>query len=101
VDLVCEKDGSKITQSNLQVAAANFSKLLVTLDPTRLREALEDDPDKYIRLVNMLVRLSDGELRCEEHQIKHEQLLKGKQKPEEGGITDGAMSQAKDKLNLM
>ena len=100
-DLVCAKDGNKVTQANLQIAAANLCHLLLDLEPCKLREALEEDPDKYTRLVNMLVRLSDGELRCEQHQARQAQLAKSKNATEQAGISDGAMQQAKDKLNLM
>src|SRR5436190_20564233 len=50
-DLACEH-GSKIHQATIQVAAANICDLLLELDPCALREALEEDPDKYTRLLN-------------------------------------------------
>ena len=100
LDLPFEKDGNKITQANIQIVAANLCDLLLNLDPASLRDSLLEDPDKFTRLINMVVRLSDGELRCEQHQAKQAALLKRKT-PGEGGISDAAMQQAKDKLKLM
>jgi len=100
-DLACPKDGSKINQATIQIAAANLCDLLLTLDPSALRESLEKDPDKYTRLLNAIVRLADGEIRCEQHQSDQARLLKGKTPADQGGITDASMKQATDKLNLM
>jgi len=100
LELPFEKDGNRITQANIQIVAANLCNLLLDLDPASLQESLLEDPDKFTRLINMVVRLSDGELRCEQHQAKQAALLKRKT-PAEGGISDAAMQQAKDKLNLM
>lgn len=100
LDLAQEK-GSKIHQATIQVAAANLCHLLVNLDPCQLREILEEDPDKYTRLLNALVRLSDGQLRCEQHQSKQAQLTKPVPGPNQGGISKDKLDQAKEALSLM
>src|SRR4051812_24499811 len=85
-DLACER-GSRIHQATLQIAAANLCDLLMQLEPCELQEILEKEPDKYTRLLNALVRLSDGQLRCEQHQIKQgEQDVKAKKTTAQGGI---------------
>jgi hypothetical protein len=100
-DVPSPKDGTKINQATIQIAAANLCEMLLTLDPSALRESLEKDPDKYTRLLNAIVRLADGEIRCEQHQAEQARLAKGKTPAEQGGITDASMKQAKDKLHLM
>jgi hypothetical protein len=100
-DLACPKDGNKIHQATIQIAAAKLCELLLNLDPSALRETLESDPDKYTRLLNAIVRLADGEIRCEQHQSAQARLEKEKTPTDQGGITDASMKQAKDKLSLM
>jgi hypothetical protein len=97
-DLACPTDGNKINQANIQIAASKLCDLLLTLDPSALRESLEGDPDKYTRLLNAIVRLADGQIRCEQHQTR---LTKGKTPATQLGITDTSMKQATDKLQLM
>jgi hypothetical protein len=100
-DLACPKDGNKIHQATIQIAAAKLCELLLNLDPSALRETLESDPDKYTRLLNAIVRLADGEIRCEQHQAQQAHLAREKAPTDQGGITDASMKQATDKLKLM
>jgi hypothetical protein len=98
-DYAC-KNGSTIHQATMQVAAANLLNLLVDLEPCALREMLERESDKYTRLLNALVRLSDGQLRCEQHQVKLMAAAKPS-RPADGGISKDKLDQAKDALELM
>jgi hypothetical protein len=99
-DLASEH-GSKIHQAGLQVAAARLCDLLMELEPCELRQILEEDPDKYTRLLNALVRLSDGQLRCEEHQAKLAEKANAGKAAAPGGISEASLAQAKEALNLM
>jgi hypothetical protein len=106
MDLLAEKDGTKIHQATLQVAAANLVELVVDLDPTTLRQTLEEDPEKYTRLLHAIARLSDGEIRCERHRNQEAERLakiaKDKAVAEKkGGISPEALTAAVDALNLM
>ena len=105
LDLVCEKDGNQLHQATLQLAATNLVELLVDLDPAALRETLEEEPDKYTRLLNAIARLSDGELRCERHrsqEAERQAKLAQDQRPKEKrGISDESLRKAEDKLSLM
>jgi hypothetical protein len=94
------KQGSKIHQATIQVAAANMLRLVLDLKPSALQHILEDDPDKYTRILNALVRLSDGQLRCEQHQVKQEQQTRTSAR-KEGGISQAKLAQAKEALELM
>ena len=104
-EVVCGKEGSQVHQATLQVAATNLIHLLVDLDPVSLREILEEEPDKYTRLLNAIARLSDGELRCQRHRVQEEQhqaeLEKEKTPKTRRGISDEALKQAEDKLQLL
>jgi hypothetical protein len=99
-DLATER-GSKIHQATMQIAAANLCDLLLELEPTALRQILEEDPDKYTRLLNALVRLSDGQLRCETHQVNLAEKAKAGKPASQGGISEANLAQAKEALNLM
>ncbi len=105
LDLFCEKDGNKIHQATLQIAAANLCELLIDLDPNSLRELLETNPDKYTRLLNAIARLSDGQLKCERHraqEAERESRLAKEQTPAlPGGISDEALKAAEAKLKLL
>jgi hypothetical protein len=104
-DLVCKKDGNKIHQATLQIAAANLCELLVDLDPNTMRDLLQTSPDKYTRLLNAIARLSDGELKHQRHCIQEAErearLAKDKSSPQPGGISDEALRAAETKLNLL
>jgi len=99
-DLACEK-GSKIHQATIQVAGANLLNLLLDLEPCALLQILEEDSDKYTRLLNALVRLSDGQLRCEQHQAKQAQQQSKTPAAKDGGISQAKLAQAKEALDLM
>jgi Protein of unknown function (DUF3486) len=104
-DLCSELDGPKIHQATLQVAATNLCQLLVDLDPVAMRESLEENPDKYTRLLNAIARLNDGALKCErlraddaERQAK---ISASKAPADKLGISDESLKLAEEKLNLL
>jgi Protein of unknown function (DUF3486) len=104
-DLFSEKDGPQIHQATLQVAATNLCQLLVDLDPVAMRETLEDNPDKYTRLLNAIARLSDGAIKCDRHRTdeaeRHAKIEKINAPAQKRGISDESLKAAEDKLNLL
>jgi hypothetical protein len=104
-DLFSEKDGPQIHQATLQVAATNLCQLLVDLDPVAMRETLEDNPDKYTRLLNAIARLSDGAIKCDRHRTdeaeRHAKIEKINAPAQKRGISDDSLKAAEDKLNLL
>ena len=100
IDLSSEEDGHKIHQANLDTLATNLCGLLVDLEPVTLREDLQDDPDKYTRLINAIVRLSDGSLKRDK-QLEARLAAQNKLRPDKKGISDGAIKDAESKLKLM
>jgi hypothetical protein len=104
-DLFSEKDGPQIHQATLQVAATNLCQLLVDLDPVAMKETLEENPDKYTRLLNAIARLSDGAIKCDRHRTdeaeRHAKIEKINAPAQKRGISDESLKAAEDKLNLL
>jgi hypothetical protein len=100
-----EKDATKVHQATLQIAAANLCELLIDLDPVSLQNLLQEDPDKYTRLLNTIVRLSDGHIKAErfsaEAADKQAALAKSKAPAQSGGISDEALAAAEARLKLL
>jgi hypothetical protein len=69
IKLVNGKEGDKIHQATVQVAAANMIHLLVDLDPSSHRESLQKSPQDYFRLLNALSRLADTGIKSECHDM--------------------------------
>jgi hypothetical protein len=57
-DLLQNMDVSKLPEAGLQTAAAQIYDLLDKFSPDAIAAAIADQPDKYIRLVNSLSRLT-------------------------------------------
>jgi hypothetical protein len=67
--LVNGKEGDKIHQATVQVAAANMIHLLVDLDPSSHLEALQKSPQNFLRLLNVTARLADSGIKSECHDM--------------------------------
>jgi hypothetical protein len=63
------KEGDKIHQATVQVAAANMIHLLVDLDPSSHLEALQKSPQNFLRLLNVTARLADSGIKSECHEM--------------------------------
>jgi hypothetical protein len=57
-DLMLNIDISKIPEAGLQTAAAQIYDLLDRFTPADIAGSLADEPDRYIRMVNSLSRLT-------------------------------------------
>jgi hypothetical protein len=57
-DLMLNMDVSKIPEAGLQTAAAQIYDLLDRFTPADIAGSLADEPDRYIRMVNSLSRLT-------------------------------------------
>jgi hypothetical protein len=105
MDLVRDTAPHKVHQAILQIAAANLCQLLLELDPNSLRELIEKEPDKYTRLLNAIVRLSDGQIKAErftaEVSEKRASLAREKAPAEPGGISEEALQAAEARLKLL
>jgi hypothetical protein len=104
LDLVRDKEGTRIHQATMQIAAANLCQLMLELEPGTLRGMIEKEPDKYTRLLNSIARLSDGQIKAERFAIqeteKEARLAKAKL-PAQGGISEEALQAAEARLKLL
>jgi hypothetical protein len=82
LDLLKEKAGEPVQDAGRTIAAAQLYELLLSFDPTSFAAALVDKPELYLRLVNALARLCEGDAACGHHRAK-ESLLAAKLKPNE------------------
>lgn len=82
VDLLQQKAAMPVQDASRTVAAAQLYELLLSFDPTSFAAALADKPELYLRLVNALSRLCEGEA-ATTHRRAQESLIATKLKPEE------------------
>ena len=99
-------DPQQASRAVLHTMAANLCYMLAETDPAALRESLLSDSDKFSRFVHAMVRLSEGSIKCEQHQSQEEDRQAQKAKTaiplhERGGISDEALARAEEKLRLM
>jgi hypothetical protein len=57
-DLLQGKDATQLPEVALQITATQMCELLHDLNPLAVRSEIESDPDKYVRLLNALARVS-------------------------------------------
>jgi hypothetical protein len=105
-DLLVTKDSTQIPQTILQLLATNVCEFLVDLDAETLRESLLSDSDKFTRFVTAMVKLADGEIKCEQFQhLQRERAalaaLKKRTSAEKPGISEASLRAAEEKLNLL
>jgi hypothetical protein len=102
-------DGSvpptRASQAALQIVAANLCEFLAETDPANLRDSLLSDSDKFTRLINAMVRLAEGVIKCDLHQ-HHQQdraadAAKQKSPTDRPGISDESLRAAEEKLRLL
>ena len=67
-DLLQDTDTSKLPQAGLQTAAAQIYDLLGYFTAHAVAHNLDDDPDKYTRIVNSLSRLTRETLALQKYQ---------------------------------
>jgi hypothetical protein len=73
--LVKQKAGVTVQNAGRTVAAAQLYELLLSFDPTAFSTALAKKPELYLRLINSLSRLSEGESLCGQRQAQTVALL--------------------------
>jgi hypothetical protein len=105
MDLACPEGGSKIHEGTLQLAATSLSEMVRNLDLSPFEELLSADPAKLIPFLNSLARLSDAELKCEQHhaaiQKRAAKLEKQRAPAKAPGLTPETRRAIEKDLNLM
>jgi hypothetical protein len=88
----------------LHALAANLCEFMIETDPQILRRSVLSDSDKFTRLVNSMVRLAEGTIKCDEHKMKVEELIASaakQNKDAKPGISPEALRQAEEALKLL
>jgi hypothetical protein len=90
-DLVREKDNCKIHEATQQIAALCISQVLAGFDPAPLIQALQQQPQAFVRLVQSLPSLSRGGLDCERLLVElaeRKASLQDENEPQSRGISE-------------
>jgi len=105
LDLLRENENGKIHLAAQQIGALKICQLLAEFDLASLRKTLEQDPEGFLHLLQMLPRLSHGGMTCEEVGLevarRKVELGKAKIPPHKRGITPETLKVVEEKLHLM
>ncbi len=69
-ELAGQKAGNDIQESGRAIASGQIHELLATFNPTAFAKALIAKPDLYLKTINALSRLSEGEAVCAHFQVQ-------------------------------
>ena len=105
LDLLRENENGKIHLAAQQIAALKICQLMAEFDLASLRKTLEQDPEGFLHLLQMLPKLSQGGMACEEVglEVARRKVKLGKAKipPLKRGITAETLKLVEEKLHLM
>ena len=103
--VVKEKQGTLIQEAGLQLAASQIYQVLMDFDPKVLNKGLNRNGEGYARLVHVMARLTEGELKYERYRAevaeRKERILKELQEAKEGGLTRARLRRIEGDLHLM
>jgi len=101
--VVKEKQGTLIQEAGLQLASSQIYQVLMDFDPKVLKKGL--NRNGYARLVQMMARLSEGELKYERYRAevaeRKEKLLKDVEEGKSGGATKELWERMEGNLHLL
>jgi len=103
-DLLKKQNGSQIPQTVLQLLATNICEFLVEFDPANLKTSLLSDSDKFSRFVGSMVKLAEGEIKCEQNQTTMEDRAATSKRSAPGekpGVSEESLRTAEEKLRLL
>ena len=88
LDLLRETDAGKVHEASLQIAASRLCQFLADFDPGSLTEKVHSDPQNYVRLLNVLPKLTASGVMAESHRLdmaeRREAITKAKNPPKKG-----------------
>ena len=100
-----ENGDGGVQQAGLQLAAAQLYELLSAFDPRSLRAKLKGDPATYARLVTVLAKLGDGELKYARYRAEvaesKARLQAGLRLAQGGGLTAEVIAEFEAALRLL
>jgi hypothetical protein len=76
-DLINQKAGATVQEASRAIAAAQLLEFLRSFDPQSFAAALKSKPELYLRIVDAVCRLSEGEAVCG-HRRAQESLVEAK-----------------------
>ncbi|HWH69672.1 MAG TPA: hypothetical protein VNT26_09825, partial [Candidatus Sulfotelmatobacter sp.] len=97
LDLLTQQAGVPVQDAGRTIAAAQLYELLLSFDPSSFAAALADKPELYLRLVNALSRLSEGEANCS-HRRTQDSLLAAKLNPAPSANNSGSAALSPETL---
>jgi len=105
LDLLRENENGKIHLAAQQIGALKICQLLAEFDLALLRKTLEQEPEGFLHLLQMLPKLSQGGMACEEVGLevakRKVKLGKAKIPPHKRGLTPETLKLLNEQLHLM
>lgn len=105
LDMLQEKPALPVQDAGRTIAAAQLYELLLSFDPTSFAAALADKPELYIRLVNAVSRLSEGEAACGHHRTQdsliRSKLADAEAKPDKKLLDQGELKQIAHEISII
>jgi hypothetical protein len=104
--IVKENAGKTIQETALQIATTHIYELLTEFDPAKLKRKFKGGLEDYTRIVQLLVRISDGGLKYERYRAEvAERKAKIQQEIERaregGGITMETLEHIEGQIKLL
>jgi hypothetical protein len=100
--VVKSSEGTVVQEAAMKVAAAQIYELLMNYDPKVLKERLkEGDSSDYAKLVNAIVRISDGGLKQEKYRDEVEEKKTRREDAKRGGLTKEELENIEKEMNLL
>lgn len=91
-------------QATQQLASLQICEAVADVGADILKEALAANPMNYFRMLNSFSRLTNGGLKCERFVVEAAERKADTEKaakPGKKGMTDGSVTEMRDKLKLM
>ena len=68
-NLVHEKNGQLLDAAGLRIAVTRMYTFLLSFDPAKLNNQIVNQPGAYVRILNVLCKLTETSLKCERQRI--------------------------------
>jgi len=104
LDILREKDASKLHEAPLQIAASQLCEFVADLELTALKQKFQSDPLNFVRLLNALSKLSQSGIKCESHRVemaeRQAKLAKAEIDPADKCVTPQTLRKIDEMLRL-
>jgi hypothetical protein len=69
-NIVNEKNGQLLDAASLRIAVTRMYTFLLSFDPSKLNNQIANQPGAYVRILNVLCKLTETSLKCERQRIE-------------------------------